>query len=103
MEAVEAGETVEMEAVDTGEMEAQHTQQLDYLYTQLDSLKQNMRDKQTTLAHVSIAASDSPSHKCTTFTKPIHLLLYRILSAFYVLKLSTNETSSHREQLQEGN
>ena len=63
MEAVEAGETVEMEAVDTGEMEAQHTQQLDYLYTQLDSLKQNMRDKQTTLAHVSIAASDLPSHQ----------------------------------------
>ena len=52
-----------VEAVDTGEVEAQHTRQLDYLYTQLDSLKQNMRDKQTTLAHVSIAASDSPSHQ----------------------------------------
>ena len=62
MEEVEV-EAVEMEAVDTGEMEAQHTQQLDYLYTQLDSLKQNMRDKQTTLAHVSIAASDLPSHQ----------------------------------------
>ena len=78
MGEMEAVDTVEVEEVDTGEMEAQHTQQLDYLYTQLDSLKQNMRDKQTTLAHVSTAASDSPSHKCTTFTKPIHLLLYRI-------------------------
>ena len=71
-------EAVMEEEVETVEMETQHSQQLDYLYTQLDSLKQNMRDKQTTLAHVSILASDPPSHKCMTFTKPIHLLLYRI-------------------------
>ena len=34
-------------------MRSLHTKQLDYLYTQMDSLKKNMKDKQTCLGKVS--------------------------------------------------
>ena len=39
---------------DGGQARILHTQQLDYLHTQLDSLKQNMVEKQSCLAHVRI-------------------------------------------------
>ena len=35
-------------------------------------------------------------HNCTTFTKPIQLSKKEFVLAFYVLRLSTNEKSSHR-------
>ena len=39
-------------------MRTLHTQQLDYLYTQLDSLKKNMREKQNCLGKVHRFLSD---------------------------------------------
>ena len=34
-----------------------HNRQLDYLYTQLEQLKTNMREKQSSLANVSVVSS----------------------------------------------
>ena len=44
-------------------MRTLHSQQLDYLYTQLDSLKKNMREKQSCLGKVNRFLSDSKISK----------------------------------------
>ena len=60
-------------------------------------------DHPRTCEYCSIGFTQSPVTSAQHLPNQFICFYTEFLSAFYVLTLSTNEKSSHREQLQEGN